>query len=627
MQNKLQQVFITICTFGLLIGCQSSTNSTAKDLPPPNILWITVEDISPQLGCYGDEFADTPNLDRLAKEGILYQNAFASAPVCAVARSGIISGIYASSLGTQHMRCKGQKPEEMQLYPELLRQAGYYCTNNVKTDYNLVDDPKSIWDDCSNTAHWRSRPQADQPFFAIMNFISTHESRVNRLDLHQKAVQDLPKDRLKKAGDVPLPPYFPQTPTVDTLWTRYYNNITAMDQQVGNLLTQLEEDGLSDNTIIFFYSDHGAGVPRYKRWLYDTGLKVPLIVKAPKKYEHLLPYSPKTKTKELVSFIDLAPTALQLAGVEIPEYYQGRAFLGSNLPAQRKYVFAGRDRMDERYDVQRSVRDTNFLYVRYYEDYQPFCQYMNTPEKGAIMQAIRRAADEGNLPRAGQHIVAATKPNEELFDTRNDPYQLNNLADDPQFATKLKELRQAHTKWSNRIKDTGLIPETIMRSWEKQYDQSIYNIVRSESFSMNTVLETALGEESVAVLQQKLSNANPAVRYWAAIHMGNQINTVKDFTPLQKALADTIPAVRFAAGRALCKADKCTDALSVVAKGLTNADEWVRLNAAQVLDGMDKQSRAVLPDLQKALRDDNKYVVRVANRAVNQLMGTEHVVK
>ena len=556
--------FIAILLSCLGISC--SEKGTTTELPPPNILWITCEDISPNLGCYGDPYANTPHLDQLAKEGVLYKNAFASAPVCAVARSGIITGMYASSQGTQHMRCKGRIPEGIQMYPELLREAGYYCTNNVKTDYNFDMDNQSIWDDCTKSGHWRNRTDPKQPFFSIFNFVTSHESRVNDQARYEDAIAKLPTNQLKKPGEVPLPPYFPNTPKVEELWSRYYNIITAMDQQVGEILEQLKEDGLQEETIIIFYSDHGAGVPRHKRWMYDSGLKVPLIVKVPEKYQSWLPHAIGGQTDELVSFIDLAPTALQLARIAIPKNMEGRAFLGDNLKEERAYVYAGRDRMDERYDMQRSVRDKQFLYIRYYEPYKPFCQYMNTPEKGAIMKAIRQAQAEGTMPEQGLEVIAPRKQAEALYDCQKDPYQLTNLAGQTEYQNKLLEMRQAHARWSDDTKDTGLIPETILRKWEADNQASIYDIMRSQSIPVSEIRKTALAEMDLAALSQNLKHENEAVRYWAAISLGNQIQKVSDFAALKLALEDEVPVVQFAAARALCKANQPKFALPVLGK-------------------------------------------------------------
>lgn len=608
--------------FVLLIGC-----TPPDPLPPPNILWITCEDISPNLGAYGDTYAHTPNLDKLATEGVLFTNGFASAPVCAVARSSIITGLYSSSQGSQHMRCKGRLPAGIETYPDYLRAAGYFCTNNVKTDFNLNIDNKAVWDECSNTAHWRDRKDPNQPFFSIFNFTSSHESRVNEEDKYLDAIKDLDPALLKQPGDVPLPAYYPDTEKVRELWARYYNIITAMDQQTGEVLAQLAADGLAENTIVIYYSDHGAGIPRHKRWLYDSGLRVPWIVRVPEAYLDWLPHTPGTQSDELLSFVDLPPTALKLAGVPIPAHMQGRAFLGENLSPERNYIYGGRDRMDERYDMQRAVRDKQFKYIRYYEPYKAFCQYMNTPEKGEIMQAIRTAAQEGTLPEAGQHIVQATKPAEELFDLASDPDELHNLATDPAYQEVLERMRAAHADWSDETMDTGLIPETILRRWESEYDQSIYEIMREHSVPVTEIRETALGQKNLSELTASLKHENEAVRYWAAIQLGNQIEQVQDLSPLQSTLQDAVPAVRIAAARAICKTPNAPEGLAILNKDLGHEDEWVRLAAAQVLDEMGETARPSIDALDSVMEDPNKYVVRVANHALNLMLGTANVVR
>jgi len=621
--KSLLSIFCSI----LLLSTGVRENESLPVDEQPNILWITTEDISPNLACYGDPYAYTPNLDQLAKEGVLYTNAFATAPVCAVARSSIITGVYSSSLGSQHMRCEGKLPSAIKTYPEYLRDAGYYCTNNVKTDFNLNIDDKSVWDECSNTAHWRNRQDPDQPFFAIFNFHSTHESRVNSEERHLLAIENVPEELLNKPGDIPVPPYFPDTQEVRELWARYYNNIIAMDMQVGEILKQLDEDELSDDTIVIFYSDHGAGVPRHKRWLFDSGLQVPLIVRVPEKYRDWLPHAIGSETDELVSFIDLAPTALHLAGVEIPAYMQGRAFLGPELGPERDYIYAGRDRMDERYDMQRAVRDKRFKYIRYYESYKPYCQYMNTPEKGAIMQAIRAAEKNGTMPEAGKHIIAKQKPGEALFDTENDPFELKNLVNDPEFANVLENMRQAHATWSDETHDTGLIPETIIRHWEGEMDIPIYEIMRNKDIPVTHIRETALGQRSQELLHKDLQHENAAIRYWAAIQLGNYPERQPDVSILMERLTDTVPTVRIVAARALEKLGKSEPALRVLKAELQNEDSWTRLMAAQVLDEMGNHAKPAIPALQNVMDDENKYVVRVANHALNNMLGTQNVVR
>lgn len=614
--------------FITVIFCVGISDLIGQDLP--NILWISVEDISPDIGCYGDKNAHTPVLDNLAETGIRYSNAIANAPVCAPARSTIITGMYPTSFGSQHMRCKGLMPEGFQYYPQLLREKGYYCSNNVKEDYNLVFDSKAIWDASDKEAHWRNRPNKSKPFFSIFNLTLTHESCINSKEKHDRVTADLPKHLRANPKELVLPPYYPDTEKVRELWARHYDNISMMDIRVGSILKELEDDGLAENTIVIFFSDHGTGSPRHKRWLYDSGIKVPLIVKAPEKYKHLLRGKPGSVNDEIVCFIDLAPTALNLAKANIPENMQGRAFLGNNLKPERAFAYSGRDRMDERYDMQRSVRSKDFKYIRYYESYKPYTQYMNTPEKGEIMSAIREAAKNGTLPKAGLHIAEDSKPDEELFDLEIDPWELNNLANDPKFQDKLIEMRQAHARWSDNTKDSGLIPETIMRAWEKKFGKSIYTILREQNVPINEIREAALGKDPM-MLTAALDHKNEAVRYWAAISLGNNDELKTHTTSIKKLnalLGDETPAVRIAAARALCKADQFEEPVTVLTKELNYENEWVRLLAAQVLDEIGDNARPAEDQLQRRIDDDsNKYVVRVANRALNVMNGTDNKVK
>lgn len=616
--------FLILLVISFLQSCQDSEEKLAL----PNIIWITTEDISPQLGCYGDIYAHTPIIDKLAAEGILYENAIATAPVCAPARSSIITGMHQSSIGSQHMRSKGKFPKEFKYYPQLLKAAGYYVTNNSKEDYNLYYDSSKIWDESSKVAHWRNRENKKQPFFSVFNYTGTHESAINSKEKHESIIKDLDKNILIESGVAPLPPYYPDRPIVHELWARYYNNIAALDKYVAIILEQLKEDGLEDNTIIMFYSDHGAGIPFFKRWLYDSGLKVPLIVKIPEKYKYLSPHKKGTKTDELVSFIDLAPTLLRLSNIEIPKYMQGRAFLGKNLSKERDYVYASRDRMDERYDMQRAVRSKKYKYIRYYEFTKPFVQYMNTPEKGKIMKAIRISNASGNLPNPGKKLMAISKPAEELFDLKNDPYELNDLSKNPDFQNILKEMRQAQSEWSLNIYDSGLIPEPLIRSWEKSYNQPIFSIIRNQKIPMAEIQKVALNVD-YDIFFNALNHQNEVVRYWAAIGFGNYAEKINSQAKikLQELLMDEVSLVRIAAARALCILDEPSKGLTVLANELNDSSEWNRLNAALVLDELGDKSKPVIPALKMVMNDKNKYVVRVANHALNSMLDLSNSVK
>ncbi len=625
MNRKIVAILLGIYALG---GTGILAGSGGSD-QPPNILWLVTEDIGPEIGCYGNQNVTTPVIDALAARGVTYANAFASAPVCAPARSSIITGMYAPSLGSHHMRSTGKFPTELRYFPQYLAEKGYYCTNNSKTDYNLKYDVTRIWDESSASAHWRNKKSPDRPFFAVFNFGGTHESAVNGKEKHLGVIQDVPARLLKSPNEISIPPYFPDTPAVRELWARYYNNITALDFWIKELLDQLEEDGLAENTIVFFYGDHGAGVPRHKRWLYDSGLRVPMIVYAPAKYAHLIPVKPGKTSDELVSFVDLAPTVLNIAGIQVPENMQGRAFLGKNLTPEREYIFAARDRMDERYDMQRAVRDKQYKYIRYYDPAKPFTQYMNTPEKGAIMVAIRDADRKGTLPGPGKKLMQSSKPVEELFDVASDPYELNNLAGDDRYQEILKRMREAHKEWSAGIYDSGLIPETILRRWEGQYTLPIYNILRTMKLPMTDIQEVAMTVDP-EILQNGLKHPNEAVRFWAAYNLGNEKDNAsyhKVLPRLAECLQDPVPVVRLTAARAICKMSYPDGTLQTITDELRNQDEWVRLYAALVLDELGESSRPAIDELNAVMDDENKYVVRVANHALNYLQGTNNVVR
>ena len=430
----------------------------------PNILWISTEDISPDLGCYGDSYAVTPNIDKLATRGVRYTNVFSHAGVCAPTRSGIITGMYPTTLGTHHMRCQGVPPAYVKCFSEYIRAEGYYCTNNSKTDYQF-DPPASAWNESSSKAHWRNRGK-DQPFFAIFNFTVSHESQIrNRSKAMLKRLASLKPHERHDPDKAVLPPYYPDTPAVRQDWAQYYDIITLTDKMVADVLKQLEDDGLADNTIVWFWGDHGRGLPRGKRWIYDSGLKVPLIIHVPEKWRKLaMPDNPDavkpgTVNDDLVAFIDFAPTMLSLTGIKIPDHIQGQAFLGSQKAEPREYIFAARDRMDEAYDLIRAVRDKRYKYIRNYMPHLSRAQDIDYMNQMPTMQEMRRLNAEGKLEGPQKQYFEETKPVEELYDTAADPHEVNNLAGDPKYKDVLRRMRVIHAKWVRETGDIGLIPE------------------------------------------------------------------------------------------------------------------------------------------------------------------------
>lgn len=604
----------------------------------PNILWLSCEDISPHIGCYGDPHAMTPHIDRLASEGVRYSHAFTTAGVCAPCRSGIITGMYQTSIGTHHMRCQAELPANIKPFPIALRAAGYYCTNNSKQDYQF-STPRGTWDESSRKAHWKNRPD-DAPFFAVFNFTGCHESGIASAGKYQSVTQDLTDEQRQDPAQLSLPPYYADTPAIREDWKRNYELITAMDAWVGDHLRQLRAANLAEDTIVFFWSDHGVGLPRAKRWLYDSGTHIPLVLRVPSKYRTAGQAAPGSVSSQLVSSIDFGPTVLRLAGVPIPDHIQGQPFLGSNLPPQRPYVYGARDRMDERYDIIRMVRDQRFKYIRNYEPLKTYYQYMNTPEQGATMSDLRRLFDAGQLNPHAAAYFAPTKPVEELYDCQADPHEIHNLADNPQFQRVLQRMRTAHLQWVQDTRDLGLIPEAIIAAREKDLG-SRYEILRQPA---GTAYNARLGQiaklasdglDALPQLIQALQSDDDAIRYWGATGIGNIGQPARDaaIKPLQTTLRDHSPAVQIASARALCRLGSPQEALEVLIKNLTAGEQWERLQAAIVLDEIDDQARPVLESMRAGLQyeptfySDGKYRVRVINRALNELEGTRNSVK
>ncbi len=428
----------------------------------PNILWISLEDTTPRFGCYGDPIARTPNIDRLAEGGCRFPNAFSTAGVCAPSRSAIITGMYQTSIGTHHMRTghsnknapnmatpySAVPPPYVKTFTEYLRAAGYYCTNNSKTDYQFTP-PITAWDDNSNNGHWRNRDEG-QPFFSVFNPTVTHESGM--WDRGDRPLTTNP-------DDVELPSYLPDTPKARKALARQYDNLATSDARVGELLDQLEEDGLAENTIVFLWSDHGEGLPRGKRWPYDAGIRIPLIVR----WNGEL--TPDSDTDQLVSLIDLGPTVLSLCGVQIPQHIQGQPFLGPQK-VERDYIFATRDRYDESYDMIRAVRDKKYKYIRNYYPEKPYLLWIPYRNRHPVMQEMWRLHAEDKLEGDQLTMFRYPRPTEELYDVENDKFELNNLAEDASHTDILQRMRNTLTDWQSEFGDMGDISEEQMvASW------------------------------------------------------------------------------------------------------------------------------------------------------------------
>ena len=463
---------VSILILSLLFSCKFSKKPIDDNTTPipktTNILWLVTEDMGQYLPSFGDNTVLTPNLNRLAAEGIKYPNVFSPSGVCAPSRAAISTGMYPSSIGANHMRTTSYTevtglpkyeaipPPEVKMFSELLRKQGYYCTNNAKNDYQFKA-PVTGWDQNGKKAHWKNRAQG-QPFFSIFNFNVTHESGL--FEPYERAIA-IPEDI-----EFRIPPYLPDTKTVRRDLWKMYNNIALMDQQIGKVLKELEDDGLLENTIVFFYSDHGGPLPRQKRLVYDSGLKVPMIIRFPNKI-----YA-GTQDDQLISFVDFAPTVLALSGQVPPDYLQGQAFIGEKQ-IKRDYIHAASDRFDGFTDAIRAVRDSRFKYIRNYQTEQGYYLPVTYRERIPTMKELIKLRGEGSLNEVQSQWFREKKSKEELFDCLNDPHEINNLANQAEYQNKLIELRNEMDRWLTEINDQPNLPERdlINKLWENKLEK------------------------------------------------------------------------------------------------------------------------------------------------------------
>ena len=576
-------------------GAVAATNAS----PPavrPNILWITSEDNSPYLGCYGDALAQTPNLDRLAAEGLRYRHAFANAPVCSSARTTLITGMYACSLGAHNHRSSVAIPDAFPLYPEPLRAAGYYCSNNSKTDYNLAGRGK-VWDESSAKAHYRNRAPG-QPFFAVFNFTSSHESQV--APKPDKTSFRVPPER------IPLPPYHPDTPEIRRDWANYYDQMTIMDAQAGGILDELEKEGLAGDTIVFYYGDHGGALPRGKRNLLESGTRVPFIVRIPPKWAHLSPAKPGGWVDDLVSFVDLPATVFSLCGVPAPANFEGRPFLGDRKAAPRDHVFLFRGRMDERYDTVRAVRDRECRYVRNYSPHRPWGQRYTYPFQ--VQPSMRSWFAEYEAGRCNETQAAYWRPKagEEFYRIADDPFETRNLIGAPEHAERVAKLRAALRAEILATRDAGFIPEGM--AGRLAAGGTIHAYTHSSAYPLERILDTAdLASDRNAAhlpaLIAALDDPHPVVRYWAAtgcLILGDRAAPAK--ARLQVRLADEWSDVRVVAAEALAHLGGAAEAAKVVVAALKSANPYEALAAQNALESMWRAGHVTLGAAQDAVR-------------------------
>ena len=588
-ENTRRPTLSTILCLIVLLGgafCSNPHLSNAQAAEQPNILWLVSEDNSPLIGAYGDDFASTPNIDELASESFVYTSAYANAPVCAPSRNTIISGIYATSAGQQHQRSYNRKSDAVVLLPQYLREAGYYTTNNDKEDYNIsLDQTRGIWDESSDKAHYRNRAEG-QPFFAVFNNHQSHESTIHRLK---------PADELRHdPEDVTLPPYHPDTPAIRRDWAQYYDNIEDMDAWVGEMLDELEESGEADNTIVFYYGDHGGVLPRSKRFVYETGTRIPFMVRIPEKFKHLRPTGdPGSSVGRLIGLVDLAPTLLSIIGTPIPDEMQGHAFLGDQQTPAPEYAYMFRGRMDEKYDMSRAVRDEQYRYIRNYMPYRIYGQHLDYLWQAASMRSWEETCRLGDC-NALQASHWKAKPAEELYDTANDPWEVNNLVDDPAYADALERMREVLSEWTLEIRDSGFIPEADLI--RRAGDVPIYDYMRSGDVPLERIIEaaetaTTATNDDLSVLTAYLQSDDSAIRYWGATGLlmaGDEAASAME--ALRGALDDPSPNVVVVASEALYNLGEQTAAREGFMRVLQSTNPMARTHAMNAIEAVEDDS-------------------------------------
>ncbi|MCW2364591.1 arylsulfatase A-like enzyme [Sphingobium sp. B7D2B] len=591
-----RQIVAGMAALATATGAQSAVRATKGDLP--NILWIVSEDNNPFIGAYGDPLAHTPVIDGLANEGILYRNVYSNAPVCAPSRFGILTGVYPESCGpAHHMRARAHLPGFIRTYPELMREAGYFCSNNAKTDYNCDVKSDAIWSAQGPQAHWRGRPEGTR-FMSVFNLMTTHESILFN-----------PVAGRVSPSDIKVPAHLPDTAEIREDFASYYNLMEQMDAEVGGLLDALEADGLADDTIVFYYSDNGGSLPRSKRYCYDEGLRCAMVVRVPPKFAHLAPHRPGSAVEAPVSFIDLAPTVLSLAGKRAPATMQGEAFLGARRVPSKRFAFGMRNRMDERYDFVRTVTDGRYRYIRNYAPHRPCGQHQAFAWLAKGYQSYERAYLAGQCD-SNQRRFFEPRPVEEFYDLRSDPDQVDNLAVRAEFKNRLNSMSRALDAHMLAIQDNGFIPEGMAA---EGYEASRVPGAYSLKDIMALAADAARGDPAnVDRFAELLSHPDAVMRYWAAnglLIMGSAARPAAG--RLQTVMAaDPSPQVRIAAAEAATHLGLGEAGVRALA-GLLDASqsEPVRLQAINGLTYCAPDlAKQVLPQISAARSDPYLFV-------------------
>lgn len=631
-----------LLTSAILFVAAAACPPPATAADRPNILWISAEDLSAAtIGCYGGP-APTPRIDALAAGGLRFEAAFSAAPVCAPSRSAIITGMMPTTLGSLPMRCRATPPPFVVGFPKFLREAGYYCTNNSKTDYNLAPRFDAGWDESSRKAHWRGRPDASQPFFAVFNLGVTHESGLFG-DTPRKVRQSLPENLRADPATVAVPPSYPDTPVIREALAHRLDLAAALDRDVGRILDELATDGLADSTIVVFWGDHGEGIPHGKRFLTEHGLRVPLIVAVPGRFRNQarLPDggAPAGTTPNLVSLMDLGPTILDLAGLVAPAWMEGRSFLGPHA-ATREFVIGTADRMDASPGFGRTVRDRQFRYLR---NFLPWLDGDDLPDYASgvpITGELRRARAAGTLPPGADWFARTSRPAEELRDVSADPAEIHDLAGQPARADDLARLRELLRAWMRETRDTGILPEPLLRreAGKAGSEWAIFHAgdldeprEAAAAARYDAILAAAwdVAEQPAnAPWAERLAATEPAVRFWAVHGIGwgaarGGADARSAVTgSLRDALDDAEPVVRIAAAWWLLKLDAAErqSALDALAREIRSDDPDIRQQALVAVDQAGEAARLLWPQAANLeLGKDEEYSARTVMRIRKRL--------
>lgn len=608
-----------------LIFCLLAPHVRAAD--KPNILLLTSEDHGPEMGCYGDAVARTPNVDALAARGMLFKKAWSCGPVCAAARTTLIMGMYPQALAAEHMRSNVPMPDGLKMYPQYLKEAGYFCPPIGKEDFN-VTKPRNLWDDAGDKEKGEGPGVAAlktrTPFFAVFNATVSHESQIRKRP-HQAVVDPL---------RVRVPKYHPDTPEVRQDWAQYYDQVSAADAAAGKHLAQLAEAGLEEDTIIFYFGDHGSGMPRSKRWPSNSGLHVPFVVYFPEKWKHLAPkeYAAGGKSDRLISFVDVAPTLLSLAGIEPPKTMHGHAFAGKFQTEPQPFIHGFKGRMDERIDLVRSVTDGRYVYIRNYMPHRSQAQHVAYQFETPTTRIWKRMFDEGKLNEAQSLFWKMPKAPEELYDLEVDRDEVDNLAGSAVHQEILVKLRKAQQDLAVKIRDTGFLTEAEVHT--RAGAKAPRDVLAADAaYPFARVFAAAdlaslMKAESLPALQGYLRDADSGVRYWGAMGALMQgaagVKALK--ADLLKALKDASPSVRIAAAEALAREGEPGEAKQALETLLAAADvvktgTYASISALNAIDELGKKGAPAWDAVESMVVKDPQVTER-ANGYVARLQKT-----